>query len=132
VKDFTATHLAWDASYRFSVMTRPYYDPPQTGRVSQMPLHWDDGEMHENKTQIYIMVSGTGSIALGGEPEKRRAAPDGQHSGGPLKGATIQRVNPGEDESPHSKDSSKRFPCFARSGSLPCTSAYGSHHRDRH
>jgi hypothetical protein len=95
-KELSATHLAWDPFYRFTVMTRPYYDPPRTARVSQVPLHWDDGEMHENKTQIYIMVSGTGSLALGGEPEKRRAAADGQHSGGPLKGATLQRVTAGD------------------------------------
>jgi hypothetical protein len=64
VKDFTTTHLAWDPFYRLTVMTRPYYDPPQMGRVSQVPLRWDDAEMHEDKTQISIMVSGTGSLAL--------------------------------------------------------------------
>ena len=52
--------------------------------------------MHENKTQIYIMVDGSGVLALGGEPERSRAAADGQHSGGPLKGATMQRVQPGD------------------------------------
>lgn len=94
--EITATHLAWDPFYRFTVMTRAYYDPPRPGRVSQVPINWDDGEMHENKTQIYVMVDGSGVLALGGEPERRRASPDGQHSGGPLKGATIQRVQPGD------------------------------------
>jgi hypothetical protein len=95
-KELTATHLAWDPFYRFTVMTRAYYDPPRLGRVSQTMINWDDAEMHENKTQIYIMVGGAGSLALGGEPDKQRSAPDGQHSGGPLKGATLQRVNPGD------------------------------------
>jgi len=93
----TATHLAWDPFYRFTVMTRAYYDPPRTGRVSGVPIHWDDAEMHENKTQIYIMVDGTGVVALGGEPEKQSGnSTTGQHSGGPLKGATLQRVKPGD------------------------------------
>ena len=94
--EITATHLAWDPFYRFTVMTRAYYDPPRPGRVSQVPINWDDGEMHENKTQIYIMVDGSGVLALGGEPERQRASPDGQHSGEPLKGATLQRVQPGD------------------------------------
>jgi mannose-6-phosphate isomerase-like protein (cupin superfamily) len=94
--ELSATHLAWDPSYRFTVMTRAYYDPPRLGRVSQEMIHWDDAEMHENKTQIYIMVDGTGIVALGGEPAKDRASADGQHSGGPLKGATLQRVSAGD------------------------------------
>jgi len=92
----SATHLAWDPFYRFTVMTRPYYDPPQPGRVSEELIHWDDAEMHENKTQIYIMVDGSGVLALGGEPTTERASADGQHSGGPLEGATLQRVEPGD------------------------------------
>ena len=95
-KNLSATHLAWDPFYRFTVMTRPYYDPPRKMRTSDATSRWDDSEMHENKTQIYIMLSGSGALALGGEPDTRRAAPDGQHSGGTLKGATIQRVQPGD------------------------------------
>ena len=95
-KVMTATHLAWDPFYRFTVMTRAYYDPPRTMNVSKTISNWDDAEMHENKTQIYIMVAGTGVLALGGEPVMQRTSPDGQHQGGPLKGATMQRVNPGD------------------------------------
>src|SRR5271169_4558223 len=58
-----ATHLAWDPAYRFTVMRRPYYETAKKMNSGQVS-HWDDAEMHEDKTQIYIMVSGTGTIAL--------------------------------------------------------------------
>jgi mannose-6-phosphate isomerase-like protein (cupin superfamily) len=63
-----------------------------SGQVS----HWDDAEMHEDKTQIYIMVAGTGTLALGGTAQNIRDTPEGQHSGQPLVGATLQKVKPGD------------------------------------
>jgi mannose-6-phosphate isomerase-like protein (cupin superfamily) len=90
-----ATHLAWDPNYRFTVMTRPYYATAKkmnSGEVS----HWDDAEMHEDKTQIYIMVSGTGTVALGGTATNIKDSPEGQHSGAPLVGATLYKVKPGD------------------------------------
>lgn len=89
------THLAWDPSYRFTVMRRPYYDPAKkmnSGEVS----HWDDAEMHEDKTQIYIMVAGTGTVALGGTANNIKDSAEGQHSGAPLTGATQYKVKPGD------------------------------------
>jgi len=90
-----ATHLAWDPAYRFTVMRRPYYEQEKKMNSGQMS-HWDDAEMHEDKTQIYIMVAGTGTIALGGKAMNIRDTPEGQHSGQPLVGATLQKVKPGD------------------------------------
>lgn len=90
-----ATHLAWAPEYRFTVMRRPYYEPAKkmnSGEVS----HWDDAEMHEDKTQIYIMVAGTGTIALGGTAMNIKDTPEGQHTGAPLVGATLYKVKPGD------------------------------------
>ena len=106
-KVMTATHLAWDPFYRFTVMTRAYYDPPRLTGTSKMPSNWDDAEMHENKTQIYIMVAGTGVLALGGEPGRsvlaRRAAfgraaqrrHDAARQSGRLGGDPAIRLAPG-------------------------------------
>jgi mannose-6-phosphate isomerase-like protein (cupin superfamily) len=58
--------------------------------------HYAGSEMHENKTQIYMMMGGTGEVALGGKPAMDHETPDGQHSGGPLAGATNYRVKPGD------------------------------------
>jgi len=90
-----ATHLMWDPAYRFTVMRRPYYEPAKKMNSGQVS-HWDDAEMHEDKTQIYIMVAGTGTLALGGTAMNIRDTPEGQHSGQPLVGATLQKVKPGD------------------------------------
>lgn len=90
-----ATHLAWDPAYRFTVMRRPYYETAKKMNSGQVS-HWDDAEMHEDKTQIYIIVSGTGSIALGGTAMNIRDTPEGQHSGQPIVGAKIQKIKPGD------------------------------------
>jgi len=88
--------LAWDPEYRVTFQRRPYYDPPKLTAETKMMSQWDDAEMHENKTQVYVILDGTGALALGGEPEKIVDLPDGQHNGAPLKGAVIQRVKPGD------------------------------------
>jgi mannose-6-phosphate isomerase-like protein (cupin superfamily) len=90
-----ATHLIWAPEYRFTVMRRPYYETAKKMNSGQVS-HWDDAEMHEDKTQIYIIVSGTGVLALGGKAENIRDTPEGQHSGQPLVGATMQHVKPGD------------------------------------
>jgi mannose-6-phosphate isomerase-like protein (cupin superfamily) len=90
-----ASHLAWDPAYRFTVMRRPYYETAKKMNSGQVS-HWDDAEMHEDKTQIYIMVAGTGTIALGGTAQNIRDTPEGQHSGQPLTGAMLQKVKPGD------------------------------------
>ena len=88
-------HLMWDPAYRFTVMRRPYYEPAKKMNSGQVS-HWDDAEMHEDKTQIYIIVAGTGTVALGGTAMNIRDTPEGQHSGQPLVGATLQKVKPGD------------------------------------
>jgi mannose-6-phosphate isomerase-like protein (cupin superfamily) len=90
-----ATHLMWDPAYRFTVMRRPYYEPAKKMNSGQVS-HWDDAEMHEDKTQIYIIVGGTGTVALGGTAMNIRDTPEGQHGGQPLVGATLQKVKPGD------------------------------------
>jgi mannose-6-phosphate isomerase-like protein (cupin superfamily) len=89
-------HLAWAPEYRFTLMRRQYFDPPRKSPTTGEMEHFVGSEMHENKTQIYMMVSGGGQVALGGKPEIERASPDGQHAGGPLSGATNYRVKSGD------------------------------------
>lgn len=90
-----AVQLAWDPEYRFTLMRRQWFDPARKDNTGEME-HYAGSEMHENKTQIYMMMSGTGEVALGGKPAKDHETPDGQHSGGPLAGATNYRVKPGD------------------------------------
>ena len=88
--------LTWSPQYRLTLMKRDYFETPQMTRVSKTMSHWGDGEMHEDMTQIYFMIDGTGAVALGGDAEKKAQSWAGQWGGGPLKGATIQKVKPGD------------------------------------
>ena len=94
-KGLTMTHLAFDPQYRLSVVTRPYYEPPRT-TAAKVTSHWDDAEMHENGTHVIVMVQGTGTWALGGEPENQIPATGTTHRAVSLKGARMQRVVPGD------------------------------------
>ncbi len=88
--------LIWDPVYRFSVLTKPYYDPPRKFRSGEVS-HWEGPEMHEDKTQIYIIIGGTGSMALGGIAKNIKDGAEGQHTGwGPLEGATMYKFKPGD------------------------------------
>src|ERR1700679_3251393 len=79
-------HLAWTPEYRFTVVKRPY-GTPETAGV----------EMHEDKTHIYYIISGTGTQILGGKPAKDNVGAEGQHNGvGPITGGTAYRVKPGD------------------------------------
>ena len=93
-----SNHLAWDPSYRFTVMRRQYFEPARKSEATGEMLHYAGSEMHENKTQIYVMSGGTGTVVLGGRPGKERPGPivDGQHSGGLLTGGTSYRVKRGD------------------------------------
>jgi mannose-6-phosphate isomerase-like protein (cupin superfamily) len=82
--------------YRVNLWKREYYDPPKMTRISKMESRWDDGEMHEDKTQIYIVISGTGSIVLGGHAEKQHSSSPGQFNGGPIVGGTSYKVKAGD------------------------------------
>jgi len=79
-------HLAWTPEYRLTVVKRPYAD------AATAP-----SEMHEDKTQMYTVISGTGVQILGGHPAKDNVSAEGQHSStGPLEGGTSYRVKPGD------------------------------------
>jgi mannose-6-phosphate isomerase-like protein (cupin superfamily) len=80
------THLAWTPEYRLSIVKRPYSDASTAS-----------AEMHEDKTQIYTILSGTGTQVLGGKPQKDNASAEGQHSStGPLQGGTTYRFKTGD------------------------------------
>jgi mannose-6-phosphate isomerase-like protein (cupin superfamily) len=95
-----STNLGWDPVYSLVVMRRPYMDPavksPNTGNM----VHWADAEMHEEKAQLYFIMSGTGQMTLGGKsPKEHSPITNGQHAGEPLgtaQGATVARVKPGD------------------------------------
>lgn len=86
-KEVTMGNFAWTPIYRLSVVQRPAYaDSAKAG-----------SEMHEDKTQIYFILSGTGTQVLGGNPEKDNASADGQHtSEGPLAGGKSFKIKPGD------------------------------------
>lgn len=88
-----SNYLAWDPYYRFTVRRRPYFDPARKNEATGEMLRYAGSEMHENKTQIYVMSGGTGAVVLGGKPAKERPGPivDGQYSGGMLAGGTSYR-----------------------------------------
>jgi mannose-6-phosphate isomerase-like protein (cupin superfamily) len=75
-----------DTGYRLTVLTRPYSEPAAAS-----------SEMHEDKTQIYFILSGTGTQVLGGTPVKDNPSAEGQHSStGPLQGGTSYKIGPGD------------------------------------
>jgi len=95
-----STTLGWDPVYSLVVMRRPYLDPAVKSRNTGEMTHWADAEMHEEKAQLYVVVSGTGQVALGGKaPMEHHPIINGQHGGGPLgaaQGAQTYRVKPGD------------------------------------
>src|SRR6516162_8431329 len=80
----TMDHLEWAPPYRMSMLRRRPGDPATVG-----------GELHEDKTQIYIIVSGSGTILLGGEPKSDASAGPGEHRS-QLVGATPHHVKEGD------------------------------------
>ena len=57
-------------------------------RVPLQPGATASGELHDDKTQIYIILAGAGTIQLGGKPDVDNSAGPGEHRGGPLVGTT--------------------------------------------
>ncbi len=71
----SSTHIAWDHSYRFTVMVNGPNGPG----------------IHNDKTHVWYILSGTGRVAIGGEPDGGKAP---EH--GPVKGASVYRAKPGD------------------------------------
>ena len=95
-----SSNLGWDPVYSLVVMRRPYMDPPVKNSGGDMG-HWAGAEMHEMKAQLYIIMSGTGQVTLGGKPAKERMdlITNGQHGGGDIaapQGATATKVKAGD------------------------------------
>jgi mannose-6-phosphate isomerase-like protein (cupin superfamily) len=85
-KTVTMGSFGWSPEYRVAIVQRPYTSPDTAS-----------SEMHEDKTQIYIVLSGTGRQILGGKPAKDGVQPDGQHfSAGALAGGTTYKIKPGD------------------------------------
>ena len=61
-----------------------------------MMSHYGDGEMHEDHTQLYMILDGTGTVVVGGKATKERSSTPGQHGGGPVEGGTAYKVKPGD------------------------------------
>lgn len=95
-----STNLGWDPIYSLVVMRRPYMDPPVKSANTGNMVRWADAEMHEQKAQLYMIISGTGQVTLGGKPPKEhKPIINGQHSGEPLgtaESATAHRVKAGD------------------------------------
>ena len=67
--------FAWTPSYRVSVLRRAHYVDPARAHP----------KMLEDKTQIYFIISGSGTQVLGGRPARETSVVDGNHNGdGPL------------------------------------------------
>ena len=54
------------ATYWLNISHHPH-DPPKMMAASKTTSHWDDGEMHEDNTQLYIIMEGTGAVTVGGK-----------------------------------------------------------------
>jgi len=95
-----STNLGWDPVYSLVVMRRPYMDPPVKSANTGNMVRWADAEMHEQKAQLYVIMSGTGQVTLGGQPpQQHKPVINGQRSGEPLgvaQGATAHKVKPGD------------------------------------
>lgn len=86
VEKMSQAHLAWTPEYRLTVLARPHVEPAAAS-----------AEMHEDKTQIYFILSGTGTQILGGTPAKDHVTAEGQHdSTGPLQGGNSYKIGPGD------------------------------------
>lgn len=79
-------HLQWAPPYRITIQRR---QPPRAGA----PIN---GELHDDKTQIYIIIGGSGTVQLGGKPDVDNSAGPGEHRGGPLVGTTSHHVKEGD------------------------------------
>ncbi len=81
------TIMTWTPDYRIAVLRRVRFGDEM--RVAS--------EMHEDKTQIYFILSGSGTQMLGGKPSTVIGESDGNHSGeGPLVGGTAHRIKAGD------------------------------------
>jgi mannose-6-phosphate isomerase-like protein (cupin superfamily) len=76
--------------YRVNVVVRPYVDPAKLAAAKNV------SEMHEDKTQIYIILAGTGTQVLGGKPADDVRGPTGDHGGGSIQGGTPYKIKPGD------------------------------------
>lgn len=78
-------HLEWAPPYRITMQRRrPAADPSTVG-----------GELHEDKTQIYIILDGSGTVLFGGTPKADASAGPGEHRS-QLLGATPHHVREGD------------------------------------
>ncbi len=86
--EITMGHFAWTPDYRLSVLQRPATPDPAKAQ----------SEMHEDKTQIFFIVSGAGTEIMGGKPTAAiKPAPEGNHfSEGELVGAKAYRIKAGD------------------------------------
>jgi hypothetical protein len=66
--------LVGEPQYRLNISHHPYYDPPKMMAASKTTSHWDDGEMHEDNTQLYIIMEGTGARLQGNTVARRLRA----------------------------------------------------------
>jgi mannose-6-phosphate isomerase-like protein (cupin superfamily) len=77
-------------AYRVNVIARPYMD------AAKMATATEASEMHEDKTQIYVILAGTGTQVLGGKPAMDKRAASGDHTGGALSGGVSYKIRPGD------------------------------------
>ena len=80
----TNDHLEWASPYRLTIQRRRPGDAATVG-----------GEMHEDKTQIYVITAGSGTVLLGGKPKHDASAGPGEHRS-QLVGATAHHVKEGD------------------------------------
>ncbi|MCP3732108.1 hypothetical protein M9978_16925 [Sphingomonas sp. MG17] len=78
---------AASTEYRLMLVQRPYLDAGKVG-----------AEFHQDHTQIYFILAGSGTAVLGGTPDVWRDGGDGHRfsDAGPLKGGTSRPVKAGD------------------------------------
>lgn len=84
------THLEWAPEYRLTASLRrglkPGEKPP------------DQGELHTDNTQIYLVTGGSGSVLVEGKvaPEGEYLVAPGELRGGPITGGRVVKVSVGD------------------------------------
>ena len=91
------TRIAFPTSpfYRIGATRYNHIDAPKLSGTKVMS-QWDDAEIHDDRTDFYIILGGSGTEILGGELENSVEVSPGEHHGQPVKGGTAYKVKAGD------------------------------------
>lgn len=83
-------------AYRMQILQRAHHATPQPRGATKIMSQWDDAEMHDNRTDFYVMLGGSGTLVLGGEIQNSTRGASGDRVGQPVTGGTTYKVKAGD------------------------------------